>query len=132
MAGPGPAFETPRIRDRTSGRLAIGNPADGQTAAQALIGTGGAGASVSDAQLVEGIRILAETTGIFAETAGGVTVASALELARRGHFKPSDEVVLCITGNGLKTADAVGESLQLTEAIAPRLKEVERLVAARD
>jgi threonine synthase len=118
--------EIPRTIARS---LAIGNPADGVTAAQAMLESGGWGASVSDEQLVHGIRVLAESTGVFAETAGGVTVAAALELARAGRFRPDDEVVLCITGNGLKTIDAVAPALDEIPVIAPRLKEVERLVS---
>ena len=108
--------------------LAIGNPADGRTAAKAIRSSGGWAASVSDAAIVEGIRLLAETTGIFGETAAGVTVAAARALARDGRLTPDDEVVLCITGNGLKTTDAVAESLPLPEPIAPRLSEVSALI----
>src|SRR6266480_3413070 len=82
--------------------LAIGNPADGAFAARAMRETGGWAAAVSDPELVEGIRFLAEDTGVFAETAGGVTAAGALALARAGRLEPRDEVVLCITGHGLK------------------------------
>jgi threonine synthase len=77
---------------------------------------------------VRGIRVLAETTGIFTETAGGATVAAALELAETGCFKPDDEVVLCITGNGLKTVEAVHGSLPAAPIITPRLREVTALV----
>src|SRR2546422_11696734 len=68
--------------------------------------TGGWAAAVSDPELVLGIRFLAEDTGVFAETAGGVTAAGALALARAGRLEPRDEVVLCITGHGLKTLEA--------------------------
>jgi threonine synthase len=84
---------------------------------------------VNDVEIVEGMRLLAETTGIFGETAAGVTVAAARTLARNGKLSPDDEVVLCITGNGLKTTDAVSESLVLPEPIAPRLSELAALVA---
>ena len=66
---------------------------------------------MSDEALVAGIRLLAETTGVFTETAGGVTVAGALALAEAGHFRADDEIVLCITGNGLKTLDAIRDVL---------------------
>jgi len=79
-----------------------------------------------------GIRLLAEETGIFTETAGGVTVAAALTLAREGRFRTDDEVVLCITGNGLKTTDAVAPALAAAPLIAPRLAEVRALVQAAD
>jgi threonine synthase len=107
--------------------IAIGNPADGRFAAQAIRGSGGWAASVSDADLVAGIRLLAETTGIFTETAGGATVAGALALAKAGRFRPDDEVVLCITGNGLKTVEALQGVLPEAPVIAPRLKELEAL-----
>jgi threonine synthase len=85
---------------------------------------------VTDAELVAGIRLLAETTGIFAETAGGVTTAAALQLAASGRLRPDDEVVLCITGNGLKTTDAIAESLPPAPLIAPKLSAVAALVDA--
>ena len=119
--------EIPRTIARS---IAIGNPADGLTAAAALRETGGWAAAVSDEALVRGIRILAESTGIFTETAGGATVAAALALAQSGHLRPDDEVVLCITGNGLKTVEAVTAALGEAPVIAPRIREVEPLVAA--
>src|SRR6185436_868144 len=110
--------------------IAIGNPADGLFAAKAMRNTGGWAAAVTDADLVTGIRLLAETTGIFTETAGGVTVAGALALAREGRLKREDEVVLCITGNGLKTVEAVSGVLPEAPLIAPKVKEVAALVEA--
>ena len=107
--------------------IAIGNPADGRFAAQAIRGTGGWVAGVSDPDLVAGIRLLAETTGIFTETAGGATVAGALALARAGRLGPADEVVLCITGNGLKTVEALQGALPEAPVIAPRIRELEAL-----
>jgi threonine synthase len=80
---------------------------------------------------VEGIRLLAETTGVFTETAGGVTVAAARKLAREGRLKPSDELVLCITGNGLKTIEAVQPALTPSPIIPPKLGAVAALVEAR-
>lgn len=119
------APEMPRTVCRS---LAIGNPADGVFAARAIVETGGWAAAVSDAELVAGIRALAEDTGVFAETAGGVTVAAALALARAGRLGPDDEVVLCITGHGLKTLDALADTLPAAPVIAPRLGEVVALV----
>ncbi len=110
--------------------IAIGNPADGRFAAGAIRSTGGWAASVSDTDLVAGIRLLAETTGIFTETAGGVTVAAALALAAQGKLSPDDEVVLCITGNGLKTVEALQGVLPDAPTIAPRLRELEALYAS--
>lgn len=109
--------------------LAIGAPADALSANDAILGSGGWAHDVSDAEIVSGIRLLAETTGIFTETAGGVTVATAAALARSGHLRPEDEVVLCITGNGLKTLDALEGALPEAPLIAPKLREVAALVA---
>ena len=110
--------------------IAIGNPADGLFAAKAMRGTGGWAHAVSDPELIAGIRLLAETTGIFTETAGGVTVAGALALARQGKLTADDEVVLCITGNGLKTVEAVNGELPPAPVIAPKVREVAALVDA--
>ena len=117
----------PVIPNTIARSIAIGNPADGRFAAQAIRGTGGWVAGVSDQDLVAGIRLLAETTGIFTETAGGATVAGALELARAGRLGPEDEVVLCITGNGLKTVEALQGVLPEAPVIAPNIRELEAL-----
>src|SRR5437016_248854 len=92
--------------------------------------TGGWAQAVTDAELVAGIRVLAEDAGVFAETAGGVTMAAALALARGGRLRPEDEVVLCITGHGLKTIEAVSGVLPEGPTIAPKLREVAALVEA--
>src|SRR5438552_3358326 len=118
----------PEVPDTICRSLAIGNPADGPFAARALLESGGWAAAVSDAELVQAIRFLAEDSGVFAETAGGVTAAAALALARAGRLRPDDEVVLCITGHGLKTVEAVTGVLPEAPVIAPRLREVAGLV----
>lgn len=118
----------PEVPHTIARSIAIGNPADGVRASQAIRESGGWAQDVSDDALRAGIRLLAETAGVFAETAGGVTVAAALELARDGRLTPADEVVLCITGNGLKTIEAVGAVLPQAPVIAPRLREVAALV----
>jgi threonine synthase len=87
--------------------LAIGNPADGPYAVELARRTGGAVDAVSDDEIRLGIRLLAETTGIFTETAGGTTTATLAKLAERGDIDPDERVVLVITGEGLKTLDAV-------------------------
>jgi threonine synthase len=107
--------------------IAIGNPADGRFAADAIRATGGWATGVSETALVDGIKLLAETTGVFTETAGGVTVAAALALAQSGTLRPDDEVVLCITGNGLKTVEALAGALPDAPVIAPRIRELEAL-----
>jgi len=118
----------PEIPNTIARSIAIGNPADGVFAARAIRETGGWAAAVSDAELVAGIRLLAETTGIFTETAGGVTVAAALRLAETRHLTPDTELVLCITGNGLKTVEVLGDALPQAPVIAPKLREVAALV----
>jgi threonine synthase len=117
----------PVIPNTIARSIAIGNPADGRFAANAIRSTGGWATGVSETALVEGIRLLAETTGVFTETAGGVTVAGALALAQCGKLLPEDEVVLCITGNGLKTVEALQGALPEAPIIAPRLRELEAL-----
>jgi len=121
----------PVVPDTIARSIAIGNPADGRFAAAAIRGSGGWAAKVSDAELVEGIAILARDTGVFTETAGGTTVAAALALARAGRLRDDDELVLCITGNGLKTVEAVQGALPDAPLVAPRLREVTALVERR-
>ena len=87
--------------------LAIGNPADGHYAIKAITKSGGWSEDVSDREVVESIQLLAETEGIFTETAGGVTVGCARKLYATGRISPDETTVLCITGNGLKTTDAL-------------------------
>jgi threonine synthase len=118
----------PEVPNTIARSIAIGNPADGTFAVKAIRDTGGAAQAVSDEALVAGIRLLAETTGIFTETAGGVTVAAALQLAKRGQLRAEDEVVLCITGHGLKTTEAVRDVLPEAPLIAPKVREVAALV----
>ena len=119
--------EIPRTIARS---LAIGSPPDGAYAADVIGRTGGWAAAASDDEIVQGIRILAEDVGVFTETAGGATVAAALKLAQQGRFQADDEVVLCITGNGLKTIEAIQPALADSPLIAPKIAEVEALVAA--
>jgi threonine synthase len=101
--------------------LAIGNPADGYYATQTIAGSGGWAEDASDPEIVEGIALLAETEGVFTETAGGVTVASAQKLFAQGRIAPEETTVLCITGNGLKTTDALGGRFEASEPIPPKL-----------
>lgn len=105
--------------------LSIGNPADGFYASRVIQETGGAGEDVSDLEVIEGIRLLAQTEGVFAETAGGVTVAVARKLVQNGVLNPAESIVLAITGNGLKTIGAVNGEFRAEEAIPPKLAEFE-------
>ena len=109
--------------DTIAKSLAIGNPADGPYAMDVARRTGGAIADVSDAEVVAGIRLLARTEGIFAETAGGVTVATLRHLLATGQLDPDAETVLYNTGDGLKTLDAVAPEVGPTATIAPNLDE---------
>jgi len=101
--------------DTIAKSLAIGNPADGPYALELARRTGGAIDAVSDEEIVAGIRLLAETTGIFTETAGGVTTAVLAKLAERGEIDPAERVVAVITGEGLKTLDVVRGSFETVE-----------------
>jgi threonine synthase len=119
------------VRPNTIARsLAIGAPADGARAVRAITDSGGWAAAVPEGALIAGIRTLAETTGIFAETVGGVTVAAALELARAGRLSSRDEVVLCLTAHGLKTPDLIPIDLFEPVTTSPRLAEVLAAVRA--
>jgi len=116
---------TPQKPRTIAKSLAIGNPADGIYAVKAILESGGAGEDVTDEEIVQGIQLLAETQGIFTETAGGVTVAVAQKLARQGRLNPEESTVLVITGNGLKTPGAVSGGLEETAAIRPKLEDFE-------
>jgi len=105
--------------------LAIGNPADGHYAIKAVTGSGGWAEDVSDPEIVESIQILAETEGVFTETAGGVTVGCARKLYQLGRIAPEEITVLCITGNGLKTTDVLAGKYGAEEPIRPKLAEFE-------
>jgi threonine synthase len=107
--------------DTIAKSLAIGNPADGYFALDAVRTTGGGFAAVSDGEIVEGMRLLARTEGIFAETAGGVTIATLQRLARDGVIRADERVVVYITGHGLKTLDAVESVAKPTATIPPTL-----------
>jgi threonine synthase len=100
--------------------LAIGNPADGHYAIRAINKSGGWAEDVSDAELAQSIQLLAETEGIFTETAGGVTVGCARKLYEQGRISPDETTVLCVTGNGLKTTDALTGAYDAALPIPPK------------
>ncbi len=110
--------------------LAIGTPADGFYSLRVMKDTGGHCDDVTDDEIREGIRLLADCEGIFAETAGGVTVGVAKKLIASGKIPAEDSAVLCITGNGLKTLDAVANHVGQTREIRPSLREFEGLLEA--
>ena len=108
--------------------LAIGTPADGYYAIHSMKETGGSAEDCTDEEVVEGIKLLAENVGIFAETAGGVTVACAKKLIETGKIPRDDAAVLCITGHGLKTQEAIIGKVGEPRIIGPSLREFEALV----
>ena len=105
--------------------LAIGNPADGHFAIRAITESGGWSEDVSDREVVDSIQLLAQTEGIFTETAGGVTVGVARKLYEQGRISPDETTVLCITGNGLKTTDVLVDRFECEEPIAPKISAFE-------
>jgi len=125
-----PRFE-PQKPNTIARSLAIGNPADGPFALKLIRETGGWAEDISDPEIVDAIKLLAETEGIFTETAGGVTTGVAQKLIQQGRISPDETTVLCITGNGLKTTDAIAAEFPPTEAIAPRLDAFEAYLDAQ-
>jgi threonine synthase len=110
--------------------LAIGNPADGFYANRVIKESGGWSEDVSDAEIVDAMKLLAETEGIFAETAGGVTLGCAKKMIESGKLPRDESIVLCITGNGLKTQEAVADAITKPRIIEASLKEFDVLAAA--
>src|SRR3954470_8332175 len=113
--------------DTIAKSLAIGNPADGPYAVELANRTGGSVDSVTDDEIRAGIRLLAETTGIFTETAGGVTIATLAKIAQRGDIGAGERVVAMITGDGLKTIDAVRDTFE-AHTIEPKFSSFENTV----
>jgi len=114
------------VKPRTIAKsIAIGNPADGYYAIKTMMESGGWGEDISDEEIVEGIRLLAEEEGIFTETAGGVTVGVAQKLIKQGRIRRDDVTVLAITGNGLKTQEAIQDHLPRPEVITAKLLDFE-------
>ena len=109
--------------------LAIGNPADGYYAYRAVKDSGGYGEHATDEEIIEGMRLLARTEGIFAETAGGVTVAATRKLIEAGRIPRDEPIVMCVTGNGLKTPDALHDRLHSNVTIRPSLGAFDRALA---
>ena len=120
-------YPEPVKPDTLAKSIAIGNPADGFQVVQSVRSTGGSGAMVTEDEIIKGIQLLAETEGIFTEPAGGVTVAATRQLIERGVIDPDESIVICVTGNGYKTAEVlngrgvepihIGRSLAEFEAI---------------
>jgi len=108
--------------------LAIGNPADGYYATKAIRESGGWAEDATDEEIVEGIRLLAETEGIFTETAGGVVIAATLKLVKSGRIKSDETLVVSITGNGLKTQEVLTARLVEFPVIEPKISEFDELM----
>ncbi|MER3404354.1 MAG: threonine synthase [Chloroflexota bacterium] len=120
------------VRPQTVAKsLAIGNPADGYYVLKIIKESGGAADAVTDEEIVEGMKLLARTEGIFAETAGGVTIATLKRLVQAGHIQPDELTVAYITGNGLKTQEAVVDSVVQPVHIKPTLRSFEEAMAGR-
>src|SRR5271167_526732 len=118
---------TPVKPDTIAKSIAIGNPADGFYVLRAVRESGGWGEMASDPEIIDAIRLLARTEGIFAEPAGGTTLAVTLKLVRDGRIKPDELVVVSITGNGYKTLEAVAQSIEAPLVIEARLKDFEAI-----
>jgi threonine synthase len=124
-------FPEPVKPDTIAKSLAIGNPADGFQVVKVVKETGGTGAMVSDAEILDAIKLLATTEGIFTEPAGGTTLAATRALIAKGAIKPHESVVVCITGNGFKTAEVMREHVGKSVNIGRSLADFERVVAPR-
>jgi threonine synthase len=105
--------------------IAIGNPADGYQVIQSVKATGGAGAAVTDTEIVAAIRLLAETEGIFTEPAGGTTLAATIDLIKRGVIPPDESIVVCVTGNGYKTVEVVADKVTAPVRLSRAFKDFE-------
>ena len=111
--------------------LAIGNPADGFQVVRVVKETGGTGAMVTDDEILDAIQLLARTEGIFTEPAGGTTLAATRALIQRGVIKPHESIVVCITGNGYKTAEVVRDRVATPIQIGRSLADFDRVVGSR-
>ena len=125
-------FIKPVIPNTIAKSIAIGNPADGYYGIKTVNESGGYGEDVSDDEIVECIKLLAQTEGIFAETAGGVTLGVARKLIAQGRIQPEDVTVLAITGNGIKTQEAVMEKVGSPVVIDPRLSAFQDLFNGKE
>jgi len=121
---------TPQKPNTIARSIAIGNPADGFDVARVAARTGGGGESVTDDEIVDAIGLLARTEGIFTEPAGGTTLAALRKLLGQGKIPKDEAIVLCITGNGLKTLEAVNGALPFPEVIDAKLSAVQAHIAS--
>ena len=125
-------FFKPVKPDTIAKSLAIGNPADGYYANRIIEKTHGYAEDVTDEEIVDAIKLLAETEGVFAETAGGVTLGVTKKLLETGKLDPNKSIVVCITGNGLKTQEAIVDYLEKPEIIGAKLSDFEELLKSKE
>ena len=123
----GKAHPKPVVPDTIAKSLAIGSPADGMYSVGIANKTGGSGTIVPESEIAEGMKLLAETEGIFTETAGGVVISTLRRLAREGVIAPDEETVVLITGTGLKTLEAIADSVE-TVTIDPTIRSFDEVV----
>ena len=122
-------YPDPVKPDTIAKSIAIGNPADGFQVLRSLRQTGGSGAMVTDAEVIEGIKLLAETEGIFTEPAGGTTVAVTRKLVALGRIPRDESIVICVTGNGYKTADIMASRVARPVHISRSIDDVDAYLA---
>ena len=127
----GAEFPEPVKPDTIAKSLAIGNPADGFQVVKVVKETGGSGAMVSDAEILDAIQLLARTEGIFTEPAGGTTLAATRALIRKGVIGPNESAVVCITGNGYKTAEVMSDRVRQPTRIGRSFTEFERVLGSQ-
>lgn len=108
--------------------IAVGNPADGYYAAKVTRKTGGFGSDATDDEIVDGMKLLAETEGVFVEAAGGASVSAAKKLVDSGRIAKDETLVLCITGNGIKTTEVIADRLRKPTPIKPDIGSFEELL----
>jgi len=118
--------------DTLAKSLAIGDPGDGYYVLRAIRASGGVAKSVTDEEIIDAIKLLAETEGVFAEPAGGVTVAVLRKLADAGYFHPDETVVCCVTGSGFKAADTIQKTVKPPTVIPPSLEAFKEIKEVND
>ena len=124
-------YPEPVRPDTIAKSIAIGNPADGYQVIETIKSTGGSGAAVADAQIVDAIQLLAQTEGIFTEPAGGTTLAATIDLVKRGVIPRDESIVVCVTGNGYKTSEVVAGKLIEPVRLSRSFKDFESWFAGR-
>ena len=127
----GAEYPEPVRPDTIAKSIAIGNPADGHQVLETVRGSGGTGARATDAEILDAIALLARTEGIFTEPAGGTTLAATINLLKTGAIPKDESIVVCITGNGYKTAHVMADHPTESTRIGRSLREFEAFMASR-